>query len=190
MLMKLRTMRTFDEVQSFYGIIGDQYPGYTYPRISAVHYGVFDVGEGVQGWGEGNLLVAGAAIDVGGWDIFEPGGVVLALFQHLIVKPEFRDGGIGAALLNFIVESHCDLTVQGRVSKHDEWERLVPWYQRFGFQITGEGGNELYMERQPDVGGEDVGPELRERAANRQYGKDINGLDLEDFRPGVDLSGD
>ena len=134
--MKLRTVRTFDEIEAFYTMIRDQYPHYSHPRLSPVHYGVFDVDEGTRGWGEGKRLVAAAAIDINGWDIFAKGGVTEAMFEALIVKPEFRNRGIGTALLNFIVESHCDLTIRLRVSKSDEWQRLVHWYERFAFCVT------------------------------------------------------
>ena len=181
--MKLRTVRTFDELEAFYRIIRDEYPGYTHPRISPVHYGVFDVGEDTRGWGEGERLVAGAAINICGWDIFEKGGVTVAIFEHLIVKPEFRNRGIGTALLNFIVESHCDLTISGRVSKRDEWERLVAWYEQLSFRVINQDRDEVFMEREPDDDGESVAPELRERTANRSYGEYRCGFDLEDLNP-------
>ena len=181
--MKVRTVRTFDEIKAFYTMIRDEHPDYLHPRLSPVHYGVFDVGEGTRGWGEGERLVAGAAIDIDGWDIFQEGGVTAAIFEHLMVRPEFRNRGIGTALLNFIVESHCDLTIRLRVSKRSEWERLVPWYERFSFRVTCQVGNEVFMEREPDDDGEFIAPELRERAANRLYGEDRDGLELDDFNP-------
>lgn len=55
--MKLRTIRTFDEIEAFYTMIRDQYPGYSNPRLSPVHYGVLDVGEDAKGYGEGERLV-------------------------------------------------------------------------------------------------------------------------------------
>ena len=181
--MKLRTIRTFDEIEAFYTMIRDQYsPHYLRPRLSPVHYGVFDVGEDTRGWGEGERLVAGAAININGWDIFEEGGVTAAWFESLIVKPEFRNRGTGRALLNFIVESHCDLTIGLRVSKNDEWQRLVPWYERFAFIVTSH-GDEVFMERKPDDDGGFVAPELRERAANWRYGDDRDGLELDEFNP-------
>ena len=182
--MKLRTVRTFDEIEAFYTMIRDRYPDYNHPRLSPVHYGVFDVGEDTKGWGEeGEWLVAGAAVDIGGWDIFAEGGVTEAIFESLIVKPEFRNRGIGTALLNFIVESHCDLTIRLRVSKNDEWKRLVPWYERFAFSVTSQAGNEVFMEREPDDDGEIYAPELRVRAADRLIGEDRKGLELDDFNP-------
>jgi GNAT superfamily N-acetyltransferase len=182
--MKLRTIRTFDELEAFYSVIRHQYPGYTYPRISAVHYGVFDVGEDAQGRGEGARLVAGAAIDVGGWDVFEEGGVKIAKFEHLIVKPEFRNQRIGTALLNFVVESHCDLEINGRVSKNGDRERLVSWYERFAFHVVEETSDEVFMERKPESDCEHLAPALREDAANRLYGEHRHGLDLSYFDPG------
>ena len=185
--MKVRTMRTFDELEAFYKVIRDEYPDYTCPRLSAAHYGVFDVGENARGWAEGQLLVAGAAINVACWDVFEPGGQDTVLFEHLMVKPESRNRGIGSRLLNFIVESHCDLTIQGRVSRDSEWERLVPWYESFSFQVTYDGGSEIFMERVPDEDGEVVGPALREEAANWRYGESRVGLDLDRFVPELDV---
>ena len=182
--MKLRTVRTFDEIDAFYTMIRAQYPQYSQPRLSPVHYGVFDVDEGARGWGEGKRLVAGAAIDIDGWDIFAEGGVTEAIFESLIVKPEFRNRGIGTALLNFIVESHCDLTITGRVSRSlGEWERLVPWYKRFAFRVTDQTANAVFMEREPDGDGKCVAPELRVLAANRLFGEDREGLELDDFSP-------
>ena len=180
--MKLRTARTFDEIEAFYTMIRDRYPDYLHPRLSPVHYGVFDVGEDARGWGEGERLVAGAAINIAGGDIFAEGGVTEAIFESLIVKPEFRNRGIGTALLNFIVESHCDLTIGLRVSKSDEWQRLVPWYKRFAFRVT-INMDEVFMEREPNGDGDFDAPELRELAANRLYGEDRDGLELDDFRP-------
>ena len=180
--MKLRTVRTFDEIEAFYTMIRDQYPDYLHPRLSPVHYGVFDVDEGARGWGEGKRLVAGAAIDINGWDIFAEGGVTEAIFESLIVKPEFRNRGIGTALLNFIVRSHCDLTIRLRVSKSDEWKRLVHWYERFAFRVTSDTG-EVFMEREPDGDGEFDAPELRVFAANRLFGEDREGLELDVFCP-------
>lgn len=176
--MKLRTVETFDELEAFYAMIRDEYPNYTHPRISAVHYGVFDVGANARGWGEGEQMVAGAAINIGGWDVFEEGGVQTALFEHLIVKPAFRNRGIGTALLNFIVDSHCDLTIRGRVSKRDEWQQLVAWYKRSTFHVTDENKDELFMQREPDDGGDLYAPALREDAANRRYGEHRFGIDL------------
>lgn len=181
--MKLRTIRTFDEIEAFYTMIRDEYPSYRHPRISPVHYGVFDVGEDTRGRGEGERLVAGAAINIGGWDIFEEGGVTVARFEHLIVKPELRNRGIGTALLNFIVESHCDLTISGRVSKSDEWERLVPWYEQLSFHVTSQDWEEVFMEREPDDDGKLVAPRLREGTANRLYGEYRYGCDLDKFNP-------
>ena len=177
--MKLRKVGTFDELEAFYGMVRDEYPAYTHPRISAVHYGVFDVGANARGWGEGDHLVAGAAINIGGWDVFEEGGVQTALFEHLIVHPAFRNRGIGTALLDFIVESHCDLTIIGRVSKKDEWQRLVPWYQRFEFHVTDEDKDEVFIQREPDDGEDLPAPALREDAANRRYGEHQFGIDLD-----------
>ena len=185
--MKVRTMRTFDELKAFYQMIRDEYPDYTCPRISAVHYGVFDVGEDARGWGEGSLLVAGAAINVACWDVFEPSGQSEVLFEHLMVKPESRNGGIGSKLLSFIVDSYCDLTIHGRVSRDSEWERLVPWYKSFGFEVAYDGGNEIIMVRVPDEDGETVGPGLREEAANWRHGESRDGLDLERFVPELDV---
>ena len=184
--MKVRTMRTFDELEAFYGMIRVEYPDYTCPRISAVHYGVFDVGEDAQGWGEGELLVAGAAMNIACWDVFEADGHDTVLFEHLMVKPEFRNRGIGTRLLNFIIESHCDLNVQGRVSRDSEWKRLVPWYESVGFQVAYDGGDEILMERAPDEDGEVFGPGLREEAANWRHGDSRIGLELDRFVPGVE----
>ena len=186
--MKVRTMRTFDELEAFYRMIRDEYPDYTRPRVSAVHYGVFNVGENARGWGEGELLVAGAAMNIASWDVFEPDGHDTVLFEHLMVRPELRNRGIGGKLLYFIVESHCDLTIQGRVSKrHSEWKRLVPWYESVGFQVEGDGGDEIMMERVPDEGGEITGPGLREEAANWRHGDSRVGLELDRFMPDMDV---
>lgn len=182
--MKLRTVRTFDEIEAFYTMIRDQYPHYSHPRLSPVHYGVFRVGEGARGWGEGEQLVAGAAIDIDGWDIFTEGGVTEAILESLIVKPDFRNSGVGTALLHFIVESHCDLTISGRVSKSlDEWEQLVPWYKRFAFRVTDQTASEVFMKREPDTDDEFFASELRRRAASWLYGEDTNGLELDSFVP-------
>ena len=181
--MKLRTVQTFDEIDAFYNMIRDQYPQYSQPRLSPVHYGVFDVGEDAKGWGEGERLVAGAAVDINGWDIFAEGGVTEAVFEHLIVKPEFRNHGIGAALLNFMVECHSDLTIRLRVSKSDEWQRLVPWYERFAFSVTCQVPDEVFMEREPDGDDEFDAPELRVLAANWRSGENRAGLELDDFSP-------
>ena len=35
----------------------------------------------MRGWGEGERLVAGAAINIAGWDIFAEGGVTEAVFE-------------------------------------------------------------------------------------------------------------
>ena len=181
--MKLRTIRTFDEIEAFYVLLRSQYPDYKHPRLSPVHYGVFDVGEDTRGWGEGGRLVAGAAVGINGWDIFVEGGVTKAVFEHLIVKPEFRGRGIGTALLNFIVESHCDLTITLPVSKNDNWQRLVPWYERFSFHDTGQGWDDVILERIPDDDEDFFASDLRNRAADRRYGEDRNGLELDDFNP-------
>lgn len=176
--MRLRTVRTFDELESFYRMIRGEYPDYSYPRISTVHYGVFDVGEEARGWGEGERLIAGAAINSGVWDVFEAGGVTMVTFEHLIVNAQSRNRGIGTALLNFIVDSHRDLTICGRVSKKSEWKRLVSWYEQWSFRVVNQDRDEVFMEREPDDDGECFAPELREGAANRLYGEHRLGFDL------------
>lgn len=180
--MKVRTIRTFDEIEAYCAIMRDHYLSYANPRIYPVNYGVFDVGKDAQGYEEGNQLVAVAAIDSEGPDVFEPGGVARVTFEYLIVKSEFRNRGIGTALLNFIIESHRDMAIKLWVSKRDEWERLVSWYERFGFCATDRDANHIPMERDPDDG-DIFARELRFRAGQYLHTDDSRGLDLDEFRP-------
>lgn len=185
-LMRLRTIRTFDEIEAFYTMIRNEYPDYSDPRLSPIHYGVFDVNENVKGWGEGESLVAGAAIGSFGWDILEPGGVTEVVFESLIVKPSFRNRGIGRALLNFIVKSHKDFKIYGEVSKKfGEWKWLISWYKQFSFDVDTQNSGAVYLIREPDFDDEsddDPTPDsLRWRASNRTSSEYKYGLDLSKF---------
>lgn len=175
--MKLRTLRTLDEVNTFYAMIQEHYPCYQDPKISPIHYGVFDGGDSSED--EGGELVAGSAISIDGQDFFVEGGVKHAEFDSLIVKPEFRQFGIGTALFNFMVQSHCDLTVRLAVSPQDELLRLVSWYERFGFYVIGDNGD-VIMERDPDDDPYVDAHELRTRVVDFS-GTSRLGLDLDKF---------
>lgn len=48
---KVRTLGTFDEFKVFYTIVRDEYPDCLHHRLSPVHYGEFDLGEGRDGLG-------------------------------------------------------------------------------------------------------------------------------------------
>lgn len=175
--MKLRTLRTLDEVNAFYAMLQERYPRYQNPSVSPIHYGVFDGGDSSKG--EGEKLVAGSAISIGGRDCFVEGGVTHAVFDSLIVQPKSRSLGIGTALLNFMVQSHCDLTVRLAVSPQDELLCLVSWYERFGFYVTGD-DRDVIMERDPDDDPWVDAHELRVGAVG--FSSDTSpGLDLDEF---------
>ncbi len=175
--MKLRTLRTLDEINAFYAMIQEQYPCYQNPRISPIHYGVFDGGDSSEG--EGDKLVAGSAISIDGRDFFVEEGVKHAVFDSLIVKPGFREFGIGTALFNFMVQSHCDLTVRLAVSPQDQLLRLVSWYERFGFYVIGD-HSDVIMERDPDDDPYVDASELRTSVVGYS-GNTRLGLDLDEF---------
>ena len=64
--MKIRTLRTYDELVAFHRLVGEQYPDYwEHARLAHVYYGVFDVGDDSVAWGEGDVLFAGAAVNLG-----------------------------------------------------------------------------------------------------------------------------
>lgn len=175
--MKLRTLRTLDEVNAFYAMIQERYHRYPNPSISPIHYGVFDGGDSSED--EGDKLVAGSAISIDERDFFVEGGIKHAVFDSLIVKPEFREFGIGTALLSFMAQSHCDLTVRLAVSPQDELLRLVSWYERFGFYVIGD-DRDVIMERDPDDDPYVDAHELRTRVVGYS-GNTRLGLDLDEF---------
>ena len=176
--MKLRTLRTLDEVNAFYAMIQKQYPHYQNPRVASIHYGIFDGGDSFGD--EGDKLVAGSAISIDAPHFFTDDGVNSVVLDSLIVKPEFRDFGIGTALLNFMVQSHCELTVTLAVSPQDELLRLVSWYERFGFYVIRGGNHDVIMERDPDDDPWVDAYELRTNAAG--YSSDSRpGLALDEF---------
>lgn len=175
--MKLRTLRTLDEINAFYAMIQERYPCFQNPRVSPIHYGVFDGGDGSED--EGDKLVAGSAISIDGRDFFVEGSVKHAVFESLIVKPGFRGIGIGTALFNFMVQSHCDLTVRLAVSPQDQLLRLVSWYERFGFYVIGD-NRDVIMERDPDDDPYVDAHELRTSVVGYS-GNARLGLDLDEF---------
>ena len=175
--MKLRTLRTLDEINAFYAMIQEQYPCFQNPRISPICYGVFDGCDSSED--EGDKLVAGSAISIDGRDFFVEGGVKRAVFDSLIVMPGFREFGIGTALFSFMVQSHCDLTVRLAVSPQDQLLRLVSWYERFGFYVIGD-DSDVIMERDPDDDPYVDARELRTSVVGYS-GNTRLGLDLDEF---------
>ncbi len=114
--MKIRTIRTYDEIAAFYDLIAQQYPNYTMQRLAHVHYGVFAVDDGSIGMGEGDHLVAGAAISVDHLDILQVEDDTPVNLDYLIVKKERRDLGIGTGLLKYILDLYNDRAIRLEVS--------------------------------------------------------------------------
>ena len=114
--MKIRTIRTFDELKAFHRLLTIQYPQYTYPRLVTTYYGVFDVGDDSIGQLEGEYLVAGAAVNIEKWDLLDmESSDVEVTLDHIIVDPDRRSQGIGTALMRAIVEMYCDRKIQLRL---------------------------------------------------------------------------
>ncbi len=89
--MKIRTIRTFDELKAFHRLLTVQYPRYTHPRLATTYYGVFDVGDDSAGQLEGDYLVAGAAITIEKWDLLDTEvAYVEVTLEHIIVDQDLR----------------------------------------------------------------------------------------------------
>ena len=132
--MKIRTLRTYDELVAFHNLIGEHHADYVErARLTHVYYGVFDVGDDSQAWGEGDHLVAGAAMKLDTWDLLQVREDSPVTLEYLIVARERRGGGIGEAFLRFLVDAHADREMRLSISQMDEVERLRSLYGRHGF---------------------------------------------------------
>jgi len=92
-----------------------------------------------------------------GWDTLTPdttqgighkvGGRTVAL-HALAVLPDLQGSQVGSTLLKTFIQIMKDSQNVDRISLIT-WERLVPWYERFGFENKGEssvkfGGEKWY----------------------------------------------
>ena len=121
--MKIRTIRTSDELDAFQSLLVKEYPKYTHPRLATIYYGVFDVGDETKGQGEGQYLIEGASITIVRWDLLDTEAVDTAVtLEHLIVEQSRREQGIGTAVMNAIVDMYCDREITLLISPMDDVE--------------------------------------------------------------------
>ena len=181
--MKTRTLRTYDELVAFHHLIGEQYPDYVErARLAHVYYGVFDVDDESQAWGEGEYLVAGAGIKLDTWDLLQVEDDARVTLEYLIVARERRGEGVGEAFLRFLVDAHADREMRLSISPMDEVERLMRLYGRYGFAEAGMYFTDLRMARAVDEDGEWVDSErLRAIAAGDRLTESVAGIDLADY---------
>ena len=183
--MKARTIRTFDELAAFFGLLAKRYSRYDKPRLAHVYYGVFDVDDGSKGMGEGDYLVAGAAVSVDQLDILQVDCNTAVKIDYLIVREDRRGQRIGSSFLKFILDLHNDRDVRLEVSPLDCVDRLIEFYGRYGFEIIGDHFDDTVMKRPADEDcDEEDCAEKRDRAANSTAGSIRMGFDLSDYKNG------
>ena len=178
--MKIRTLRTYDELVAFHRLVGEQYPDYwEHARLAHVYYGVFDVGDDSVAWGEGDVLFAGAAVNLGTWDLLRVEGDASVRIEHLIVERGRRDRGIGGGLLRFLVDAHCDRDIRLSISPMDEVERLKRLYGRYRFKVSDSYFGDVVMVREPDEDDDwDAAERLRGIAVGERLTESRAGIDM------------
>ena len=178
--MKIRTVRTYDEMVAFHRLIGEEYPNYVErARLAHVYYGVFDVGDESVAYGEGDFLVAGAAVNLDGWDLLQVSEDAPVRIEHLIVERGRRDQGVGSGLLRFLVDAHCDRVMSLAISEMDDVEHLQRLYGRHGFEVADPYVGDVVMVRRSDDDADcDASERLRGIAAGERLTESRAGIDM------------